>query len=181
MAPETQQALCKPSWKSVRAVETGAVHQGKVWSNSGRRLQTVEDSMLLRRAWSHKCPCLVLTRLLVRNEMLPRSNSRQDVEDCVMKVGTGCLWSEKCLLCRQGCTWASSRMTPLPLPQCTCSSLPLPTVHLFFPSPSHSALVLPFPFPQCICSSPPFPTVHLFFASPLTSYPPHSPRKHIGW
>ena len=96
MAPETQQALCKPSWKSVRAVETGAVHQGKVWSNSGRRLQTVEDSMLLRRAWSHKCPCLVLTRLLVRNEMLPRSNSRQDVEDCVMKVGTGCLWSEKC-------------------------------------------------------------------------------------
>ena len=100
MAPETQQALCKPSWKSVRAVETGAVHQGKVWSNSGRRLQTVEDSMLLRRAWSHKCPCLVLTRLLVRNEMLPRSNSRQDVEDCVMKVGTGCLWSEKCPLCR---------------------------------------------------------------------------------
>ena len=129
--------------------------------------------MLLRRAWNHKCPCLVLTRLLVRNEMLPRSNSRQDVEDCVIKVGTGCLWSEKCPLCRQGCTWASSPMTPLPLPQCPCSSPPLPTVHLFFPSPSHSALVLPFPFPQCTCSSPshsalvfPFPANFLPTALP---------------
>lgn len=57
---------------------------------------------------------------------------------------------------------------------------PFPTVHLFFPSPTH-ALVLPLPFPQCACSSSSYSALVLPF-SPANFLPPrHSPHKHIGW